>query len=137
MVGRERVYWGDVMRRWLRQFLPVLYIAVAMQWFAPVGAFLTAVAAATDPLAAATICSETGGIHGQSEPGAPSHDHQSCCPLCYLAHGGPALPDAAGAASTAIQREAYRVVWFGNDATVASHRTTSHAQARAPPLVLI
>jgi hypothetical protein len=125
------------MRRWLRQFLPVLYIAVVMQLFAPVGAFWTAVVAATDPLAAAAICSETGGVHSENAPGAPAQTHENCCPLCCLAHGGPALPDLHGAAFSAIARQSYRVVWFGDHAAVPVHRAASHAQARAPPPVLI
>jgi hypothetical protein len=55
------------MRR-LKNFLPIVLIALAVQIFAPIGACWAATIAASDPLAGAVIC------HGNAAPGAGQTD---------------------------------------------------------------
>ena len=55
------------MRR-LKNFLPIVLIALAVQIFAPIGACWAASIAASDPLAGAVIC------HGDGAPGAGQTD---------------------------------------------------------------
>jgi len=63
------------MRR-LKNFLPIVLIALAVQIFAPIGACWAATIAASDPLAGAVIC------HGGGDPGAGQADQTN-----HRAHG--------------------------------------------------
>ena len=71
------------MRR-LKNFLPIVLIALVVQIFAPIGACWAATIAASDPLAGAVIC------HGNGAPGAGQTDptghraHDGCCSVCSV-----------------------------------------------------
>ncbi|HEX3170896.1 MAG TPA: DUF2946 family protein, partial [Burkholderiales bacterium] len=75
------------MRR-LKNFLPIVLIALAVQIFAPIGACWAAAIAASDPLAGAVIC------HGSAAPGAGQTDqtghraHDGCCSVCSVLQTG-------------------------------------------------
>ena len=75
------------MRR-LKNFLPIVLIALAVQIFAPIGACWAATIAASDPLAGAVIC------HGNAAPGAGQTDqtghraHDGCCSVCSVLQTG-------------------------------------------------
>ena len=75
------------MRR-LKNFLPIVLIALAVQIFAPIGACWAATIAASDPLAGAVIC------HGSGGPGAGQTDqtghraHDGCCSVCSVLQTG-------------------------------------------------
>ena len=59
---------GLAMRRRLKNFLPIVLVALAVQIFAPIGACWAVSIAASDPLARAVIC------HGNAAAGAGQSD---------------------------------------------------------------
>ena len=121
------------MRR-LKNFLPIVLIALAVQIFAPIGACWAASIAASDPLAGAVIC------HGNAAPGAGQTDqaghraHDGCCSVCSVLQTG-APVDVPQLATIAVDRVAERVAWFDFAFRLANARAGSHAQARAPPAI--
>ena len=76
------------MRRRLRKFLPIVLIALMVQILAPIGACWAASIAASDPLAAATICRDgaaatAGQANSPTDQGGGHHMHDGgCCMAC-------------------------------------------------------
>jgi hypothetical protein len=121
------------MRRRLRNFLPVILIALAVQILAPIGACWTASIAASDPLRAAAICHDGAGTQDQTgdQTGQP-RAHDGCCSVCSVAHTcGPANTPQASVVPPYEHPE--RVLWPDRTPDLFGSRTGSHAQARAPP----
>jgi hypothetical protein len=125
---------GIAMRRRLKNFLPIVLIALLVQIFAPIGACWSASIAASDPLASAVIC------HGSAAPGAGQSDqtghraHDGCCSVCSVLQTGVPV-DVPEIASIDIERVAEQVAWFDFAFRLTNARAGSHAQARAPPSV--
>src|SRR5712691_7448371 len=92
---------GFAMRRRLKNFLPIVLIALVVQIFAPIGACWAASIAASDPLAAAVIC-HGGGASGAGQTDQTGHRaHDGCCSVCSVLHTGvpvdvPPTADAVG-----------------------------------------
>ena len=90
------------MRR-LKNFLPIVLIALMVQIFAPIGACWAASIAASDPLAGAVIC------HGNGAPGAGQTDqtthraHDGCCSVCSVLQTGAPVDVPQTAASIACR----------------------------------
>ena len=124
---------GFAMRR-LKNFLPIVLIALVVQIFAPIGACWAATIAASDPLAGAVIC------HGNAAPGAGQTDqtghraHDGCCSVCSVLQTG-APVDVPEIAAIAVDRVAERVAWLDFAFRLTNARAGSHAQARAPPAI--
>ena len=124
---------GFAMRRRLKNFLPIVLIALVVQIFAPIGACWAASIAASDPLAAAVICHGSGGS-GTGQTDQTGHRaHDGCCSVCSVLHTGvpvdvPQIADAVG-----VDRQLERVVWVEFTPDRFASRAGSHAQARAPP----
>ena len=122
------------MRRRLKNFLPIVLIALVVQIFAPIGACWAASIAASDPLAAAVIC------HGNGAPGAGQTDqanhraHDGCCSVCSVLHTG-APVDVPQTAGVGFDRDPDRVAWVEFAPDRFASRAGSHAQARAPPSI--
>ena len=122
------------MRR-LKNFLPIVLIALAVQIFAPIGACWAASNAASDPLAGAVIC------HGNGAPGAGQADqsghraHDGCCSVCSVLQTGAPVDVPQIAVAIALERDHARVVWIAFAPDRFASRAGSHAQARAPPAV--
>ncbi|MEH2518042.1 hypothetical protein V1279_003615 [Bradyrhizobium sp. AZCC 1610] len=122
------------MRRRLKNFLPIVLIALVVQIFAPIGACWAASIAASDPLASAVIC------HGNGAPGAGQTDqanhraHDGCCSVCSVLQTG-APVDVPQTAAIAVERVAEQVAWFDFAFRLTNARAGSHAQARAPPFI--
>ena len=120
------------MRRRLRNFLPIIWVALVVQVFAPIGVCWAASIAASDPLAGAVIC------HGNGAPGAGQADqvthraHDGCCSVCSVLHSG-APVDVPHIAAIDIERIAEQVAWLDFAFRLTNARAGSHAQARAPP----
>ena len=120
--------------RWLKNFLPIVLVALAVQIFAPIGACWAASIAASDPLAGAVIC------HGSATPGAGQTDqnghraHDGCCSVCSVLQSG-APVDVPEIAAIDIYRVAEQVAWFEFAFRITNARVGSHAQARAPPTI--
>ena len=124
------------MRRRLRNFLPIVLIALAVQILAPIGACWAASIAASDPLHAAAICHDTaagaGQANDQSDQTGQSRAHDGCCSFCSVANAGAPLERPQAAVSAPYQRPE-RVLWLDRTPDLLGSRTGSHAQARAPP----
>jgi|SRR4029077_17899623 hypothetical protein len=123
------------MRRRLRNFLPVVLIALAVQILAPIGACWAASIAASNPLLAAAICHDGAATQDQTgnQTGQP-RAHDGCCSVCSVAHTcGPANTPQASVAPPYEQPE--RVLWLDRTPDLFGSRTGSHAQARAPPVL--
>ena len=71
MVISSDIGWVCDARR-LKNFLPIVLIALVVQIFAPIGACWAASIAASDPLAAAVICHGNAGPARPDRPDRPS-----------------------------------------------------------------
>ncbi len=123
------------MRRRLKNFLPIVLLALVVQIFAPIGACWAASIAASDPLAAAVICHGNGAsANGQSDQtGHRAHD--GCCSVCSVLQTGAPVDVPQLAAAISFDAPAARVVWTEFTPARFASRAGSHAQARAPPTV--
>jgi hypothetical protein len=126
------------MRRRLRNFLPVVLIALAVQILAPIGACWAVSIAASDPLHAAAICHDGAATQDQTgnqtdQTGQP-RAHDGCCSACSVANAG-ATVDTPQASVAAPYEQPEHVVWLDLTPDLFSSRTGSHAQARAPPVL--
>jgi hypothetical protein len=124
------------MRRRLRNFLPVVLIALAVQILAPIGACWAASIAASDPLQAAAICHDGAATQDQSndqtdQTGQP-RAHDGCCSVCSAADAG-GLVETPQTAVSVPYLQPERVLWLDRTPDLFGSRTGSHAQARAPP----
>jgi hypothetical protein len=124
------------MRRHLQKYLPIVLIALMVQIFAPIGACWAAVAA-SDPLATAEICHDSGTAAGQAgdQTGGEHREHGSACAICCLASASASIDTPTFAAVAYPYRQTARVVWHSQSADLAAFRAGSNAQARAPPSV--
>jgi hypothetical protein len=119
----------------LKNYLPIVLIALMVQIIAPIGACWAASIAASDPLAAAVIC------HGNGDPGAgqtnqTSHRaHDGCCSVCSVLQTGAPLDGPQAAAPISLVRDPERVVWTEFTPDLSASHPGSHAQARAPPSI--
>jgi hypothetical protein len=125
----------DAMRRRLKNFLPIVLIALAVQIVAPIAACWAAGIAASDPLSAAVIC------HGKGGAAAASQDDQTgaqgvqrgCCALCGVLHTGAPVDPPQTAILFTFERQVTSVVWHELALDPAASRAGSPEQARAPP----
>jgi len=125
---------GFAMRKRLKNFLPIVLIALVVQIFAPIGACWAASIAASDPLAAAVIChGNAPSTPGQTDPTSGHRAHEGCCSVCSVLHTGVPVDAPQTAAAVAVDREPGRVVWIAFTPDRLGSRAGSHAQARAPP----
>ena len=124
---------GKAMRRRLKNFLPIVLIALAVQIFAPIAACWAAGAAASDPFAAA-ICHGNGGSSASQDDASGGEGVQrGCCGLCGVLHTGAPVEPPATAAFFAFDRQVANVVWHELSVAPAASRAGSPEQARAPP----
>jgi Protein of unknown function (DUF2946) len=120
------------MHRRLKNFLPIVLVALAVQIFAPIGACWAVGIAASDPLAAAVICHGNGAsTPGKADPNG-HRAHDGCCSVCNVLQTG-APVDAPELAAVAIERQSGQIVWHDFAAVFAGPRAGATAQARAPP----
>jgi DUF2946 family protein len=128
---------GLAMRRRLKNFLPIVLIALAVQIFAPIGACWAASIAASDPLSGAVICqgSAAAGGSGQSDQNGPHRAHDGCCSVCNVLHTGAPVDTPQTALTFSFDRQSGRVAWHELLIDPVGSRAGSPAQARAPPPV--
>ena len=125
---------GDAMRRRLKNFLPIVLIALAVQVFAPIAACWAAGIAASDPLAAAVICHGNGGAAGsQDDPSGAADARTGCCGLCGVLHTGAPVEPPQTAAIFTFDRQVTPVLWHELALDPVVSRAGSPEQARAPP----
>jgi hypothetical protein len=124
------------MRRRYQKYLPIVLIALVVQIFAPIGACWAAAMAASDPLATAEICHDSGAAAGRSgDPGGQHREHGGTCAICCLANIGASVDTPKLAAVAHPSRKIARAVWHAQSADLALFRAGSNAQARAPPSI--
>jgi hypothetical protein len=124
-----------LMRRRLRNFLPIVLIALTVQIFAPIAACWAAGSAASDPLRSAVIChDDAASTPGQTDQTGQPRAHDGCCSFCSMVHVGAPVATPQTAVATPYRAPA-RVVWLERAPDRFSARAGSHAQARAPPQV--
>jgi hypothetical protein len=123
------------MRKRLKNFLPIVLIALLVQIFAPIGACWAASIAASDPLAGAVIC------HGNATAPAGQNDqtghraHDGCCSVCSVLQTGAPVDVPLTADAISFDRAPERVVWVEFTSDRNGSRAGSNAQARAPPAI--
>ncbi len=123
------------MRKRLKNFLPIVLIALLVQIFAPIGACWAASIAASDPLAGAVIC------HGNASAPAGQNDqtghraHDGCCSVCSVLQTGAPVDVPLTADAISFDRAPERVVWVEFTSDRNGSRAGSNAQARAPPAI--
>lgn len=124
------------MRRRLKNFLPIVLFALAVQIFAPIGACWAASLAASDPLGGGLICHGNVAAQDaqQADQTTPQGPHRGCCSLCGVLHAGAPVdtPHVANAILT-FDRQATPVVWHEFLLAPAASRAGTPEQARAPP----
>ena len=127
---------GLAMYRRLKNFLPIVLFALAVQIFAPIGACWAASIAASDPLAAAVIC------HGNAPAGSsqgdqtgPHQAHDGCCSVCSVLHSGASVDTPQTALIFTFDRQAKALIWYEVSPGLDGSRSGSPARARAPPSV--
>ena len=124
------------MRRRLKNFLPIVLIALAVQIFAPIGVCWAASIAASDPLGVAVICHGNGASsNGQGDQTAPHKSHHGCCSVCSVLHTGAPVDGPQIAVPFTFDRRHARVAWLALTPDLQGARTGSNAQARAPPSI--
>ena len=123
------------MRKRLKNFLPIVLIALMVQIFAPIGACWAASIAASDPLAASRDLSrQCDRASGQSDQtGHRAHD--GCCSVCSVLQTGAPVDVPQTADAVSFDRAPERVVWVEFTPDRFGSRAGSHAQARAPPSI--
>jgi hypothetical protein len=135
----RRLWWlvpsrmGFAMRRRLKIFLPIVLVALLVQIFAPIGACWAASFAASDPLAAATICHGNAGS-GAGQGDQTGHDaHDGCCSACSVLQTG-APVDSPETTAHAVERPSTRIAWLDFAGDFDRSQARLSAQARAPPV---
>lgn len=123
------------MRKRLRNFLPIVLLALVVQIFAPIGACWAASIAASDPLSAAVICHGNGASPNGQTDQTGHRAHDGCCSVCSVLQTGAPVDVPQIAAAVSIERQAARVVWTAFTPERFASRAGSHAQARAPPSI--
>ncbi len=122
------------MRRRLHKYLPIVMVALMVQIFAPIGACWAAAVAASDPLATAEICHDSGTAAGQTGDQTSDHrEHGSTCAICCLASASASVDTPALTSVSHPYRAIARVIWHEQAVDLAVFRAGSNAQARAPP----
>ena len=123
------------MRKRLKNFLPIVLIALLVQIFAPIGACWAASIAASDPLAGVVIC------HGNATAPAGQNDqtghraHDGCCSVCSVLQTGAPVDVPQTADAVSFDRAPERMVWVEFTPDRNGSLARSHAQARAPPAI--
>jgi hypothetical protein len=123
------------MRRRLRNFLPIVLMALAIQILAPVAACWAVSIVASDPLHAAIVCHDSlaSTSNTTDQTGQPPA-HDGCCSVCSVAQTGAGVDMPQVAAATPYF-ESRRVVWVAFEPVGVASRNGSLAQARGPPQV--
>lgn len=121
------------MRGRLKNFLPIVLIALAVQVFAPIAACWAASIAASDPLAAAVICHGNGGAGASQDSSGGQGAQNGCCALCGVLHTGAPVDPPQTATMVTLDRQITPVIWHALALDPAHSRAGSPEQARAPP----
>jgi hypothetical protein len=120
------------MRRRLKNYLPILLVALMVQILAPVAACWAAAIVVSDPLRITEICHDSGSATSD-QPGDQKGEHGSGCFVCCLATANASLDTPTPMVLGVPYRATARVAWHEQSADLSAFRVGSNAQARAPP----
>lgn len=123
------------MRRRLKNFLPIILIALMVQILAPIGACWAASIAASDPLAGAVICHGNDGSGADEADRASHRAHEGCCAVCSILQTGVPVDTPESSILAHVERQSEHVIWFEFVTDRFGSRSGSLAQARAPPSI--
>lgn len=128
---------GNMMRRRLEIFIPIVLLSIMVQLMAPIAAFRVVADAVSDPLYMASICSGMASSHdtSQSAPAMPQHGNANCCAFCGAGHGGAVAVDPPALVFVTLQRQYQLLLWLEAADPMPAVRVGSNAQARAPPTI--
>jgi hypothetical protein len=115
----------------LREFLPIVLLALVMQILAPVAACWATGIAAADPLQSVGICHSDASTNS-GDQGREQYAHDGLCAIC-VAHAGAAVDAPKPVALIHLARPFRPVLWADAGLTLAPSRIGSNTQARAPP----
>ncbi|MDE2467283.1 MAG: DUF2946 family protein [Bradyrhizobium sp.] len=122
------------MPRHLR-FLPILWIALAVQILAPIAATWAVAMAAADPLQSAEIChTVSAASSGQSDQRGGQPTHNGACAICCVLQASASIDAPQQAAFTVSHFQPTHVDWTIAALDLSPFRAGSNTQARAPPL---
>jgi hypothetical protein len=121
------------MRRRLKNFLPIVLLALVVQVLAPIATCWAASIAASDPLSAPVICHGNAAAAGQDDQSGTQDALTACCGLCGVLHTGAPVERPQTVTIFTFDRRATPVVWHELALDPATSRTGSPEQARAPP----
>jgi hypothetical protein len=121
------------MRRRLEMFIPIVLLAVLVQFLAPIAAFRMVAYASSDPLYMSEICTGMTDSGGMQTPSGQPPSKTDCCAYCGAALGGSIAVDAPTPAFVALQLEFQKIAWLQAAEPIPTLRVGSNAQARAPP----
>src|SRR4051794_7907586 len=120
------------MRRRLRKFLPIVFLALTVQILAPIAACWAASVAASDPLSSRFICHDSAASSGPTDQTGQPAAHDGCCSFCSIAHTGATI-DTPQATVASPYAQSVRLVWLYPSMDPPDPRSGWQAQARAPP----
>ena len=114
------------MRRRLRKFLPIVLMALAVQFFAPIMACWAVSIGTSNPLLGSSICRDDGGSTSNStDPSGQPCAHDGCCAACSLPTPRRSTPPSRRPRGSICSPN----VWYG----VRSRRTGCNPEpARTP-----
>ena len=122
------------MPRHLR-FLPIVWIALAVQILAPIAATWAVAMAAANPLQSAEIChTVSGASSSQSDQGGGQPAHGGACAICCVVQASASIEAPQQAAFTVPRFQVAHVDWTIAAVDLSLSRAGSNTQARAPPL---
>lgn len=121
------------MPRHLR-FLPIVWIALAVQILAPIVATWAVAIAAADPLQSAEIChTVSGASSNQSDRSGGQPAHDGACAICCVVQASALIDAPQQTAFTVPHVQATHVDWTIAAVDLSLFRAGSSTQARAPP----
>lgn len=122
------------MRRRLKNFLPIVLMALAVQVFAPIASCWAASIGHSDPLSAAVIChGNAAAATGEVGQSGAEGIQAGCCGLCGVLHTGAPVDPPQTVVIFTLDRQVTSVVWHELALDPASFRAGTPEQARAPP----
>ncbi|RXH05225.1 DUF2946 domain-containing protein [Bradyrhizobium vignae] len=123
------------MRRQLKNFLPIVLVALLVQIFVPIGACWAASLAGSHPLVGAVIC-HGGSAQGTGQDDQTGHRaHDGGCAACGVLQTGAPIDTPQTSAAIVVDRVTSQVAWQDFGPGLSGSRTASGAQARAPPFL--
>jgi hypothetical protein len=120
------------MPRRLREFFPIVVLALVMQILAPVAACWAAAIAVADPLPSAGICHSDVTTTGSGDQDRGQYAHDGLCAIC-VSHAGTAVDAPKPVTFVVLFRQFRSIVWTDARPMLGPSRTGSNTQARAPP----